>query len=186
MQRMRNRLAMSPITIVFIIFRGHERDTKLMLVPLINIGERLMKRNILGARWQRHAKRRPLTMHVVISLPLALSQLMHICRDITTRREDGCQATSKTWAKSSTMSSPSTTAVHRTRCGSSMRRRLMTRGHRSKLIRTIILHGNSSRHSLRPSRRIGRVYPMRGVGYEMSLLLKPSLRDYLIFMIYGA
>lgn len=52
------------------------------------------------------------------------------------------------------------------------------RGHRSRLIRRAIMPDNSSRCSLWPSRMIGRVYPIRGVNWEM-VSFSNQVRDYL-------
>jgi hypothetical protein len=156
-----------------------EGDTIMMLVALIKVFKWLVKMNVPGARWQRHTRRSRLTMHVIVSLPLAASQLMHICRNVTTHREKYNDAMSKTQAKTSTLSSTLTTMVHRTRSSSSTRGKWMTRGHRSRLIRRIILLDSSSRRSLRPSSRVGRIYPIGSVNYRMSPFLKPRLRDYL-------
>jgi hypothetical protein len=70
--------AMSLVTIIFIIFWSHEGDTIMMFVPLINVCEMFMNWYVLGARWQRHTRRRRLTTQDIISLPLVPSQIMHI------------------------------------------------------------------------------------------------------------
>jgi hypothetical protein len=70
-----------------IIGSRHKRDTIGRLVPIIDFRIGCMKAHIWGARSKQVTQRDCLSTQIVISLPLAPSQLIHICRDVPAHGE---------------------------------------------------------------------------------------------------
>jgi hypothetical protein len=169
--RRRNKLICiisKKIFLNFFIFSRHKWDTIGLLVPFIYIRRWCMKGHIRGARskWVTHGDW--LAAQIVIRLPLAPSQLMHISRDIPTHGEKGRNPMSQ--SSSQTATTTSTTMVHRTWSGSTMRGGRMGGTSRSLLTRT-------SRSLFYSAYEIIGIYPERGVRKMSGALLISDLSN---------